>query len=65
MEETETYEISATENNDLKAELINTKEWAVCNITEIQAIYNTDSISVMPSETQSIVLNEYLSDNNT
>lgn len=63
MQEKETCKISATENNDLKAELINTKEWAISDITEIQATYNTDSISVMPSETQNIVLKEYLSEN--
>lgn len=63
MQEKEPCNISASENNDLKAELINTKEWAVSDITEIQAIYNTDSIRVMPSETQNIVLKEYLSEN--
>ncbi len=64
MQEKDNCKIPTTENDDLKAELINTKEWATSDLTEIQVIYNTDSIRVMPSETQNIVLKEYLSENN-
>lgn len=62
-QEKDSCKISNTENDDLKAELINTKEWAISELTEIQVIYNHDSIRVIPSETQNIVLKEYLSEN--
>lgn len=62
IQEKDNCKISSTEYDDLKAELINTKEWTISDITEIQVIYNTNSIRVMPSETQNIVLKEYLSE---
>lgn len=62
-QKTENCNIVNTENSDLKAELINAKEWAVSDITEIQVNYYTDYVKVMPSENQNIILKEYLSEN--
>lgn len=43
---------------------VNTRQWTVSGITSIEAIYGSDRISLFPSQTQEIILKEYMSEDN-